>query len=104
MEPDGAGEPDEFTPGTTVVASDTPLGADVGDEQVLLEVDSGRYYGVNDVGSFVWEFVQEPRTVREVSEKVSSTFDVEVDRCEPDVRGFLRDLHDAGLIDRPNDA
>ncbi len=92
----------------TVVLSSEQLSTAVDDEEVILDTEAGIYYGLNPVGAHVWELINDPVTVNEVVAAVSEQYDISREQCEADVRAFLADLHDAGLIavheDTPPDA
>jgi hypothetical protein len=67
---------------------------------VLLQVETGAYYGVDAVGALLWQLLQGAPTVAELLKAmqggladVPAGFDVEIDR-------FLSDLGDRGLVAR----
>lgn len=84
---------------TTVVAGDGHVTTRVEDELVLLNDETGTYQGLTGIGPRVWELVQEPTTVRAVVETVAGEYDVDRDRCERDIRAFLGELADEGLVE-----
>ena len=49
---------------STVVAAKEQTSCDLDGESVVLDMSSGKYYGLNSVGSEVWNLIQQPRTVR----------------------------------------
>ena len=38
------------------------MSATVHDEIVMMDIDSGRYYGLDDIGSVIWRRVESPQT------------------------------------------
>lgn len=90
---------EDVTESTTVVATDEQLSTTIDGEAVILQLESGRYYGFNEVASRIWELVQEPRTIGEVRDEVLSTYDVSSDRCTQDVRSILSEMAAADLIE-----
>jgi len=68
-------------------------------ETVLLSMESAMYYGLDQVGSRIWELVREPIRVSDLRDAITREYDVEPERCEADVLGFLRELADKGLIE-----
>jgi hypothetical protein len=50
------------------------------------------------VGARIWSLIQEPRTVEEIRDVVTSEYAVEPDRCESDLIALLQRLADEGLI------
>ncbi|OVE85252.1 hypothetical protein B2G88_12520 [Natronolimnobius baerhuensis] len=83
-----------------VVATEDHLATTIDGETVLLELESGTYYGFNEVGSHLWELVQEPRTVESLCETIHAAYDdVSAEQCRRDVRDILHEMIDAGLIE-----
>jgi len=84
---------------TVVVAACNQVSTEVGDEVAILNLDSGVYYGLNQVGARIWSLITEPRTVHQIQEDVCSEYDVQPDRCYEDLRNFLTQLADAELVE-----
>ena len=68
-------------------------------EAVILHMDSGTYYGLDRVGTRVWDLLAEPRTLAELRDAVVAQFAVEPDRAEGDLRRLLDDLRGQGLVE-----
>lgn len=86
-----------LTDSTEVVAADDCLSTTVDGESVILHMDSDKYYGFNEVGTYVWESIQEPQTIGVVCQDVTEEYDVEYDQCRADVEDLIRDLVDKHL-------
>lgn len=74
------------------------VATEVDGEVLMMNVDSGNYYGLNEVASFVWNTLAEPTTVRDLCTAIYSEFDVERERCETDTLVFLQNLFNDGLV------
>jgi hypothetical protein len=83
---------------SVVVAKAEPLAAPLAGGLVILQVDTDRYYNLNELGSRVWELIQQPATVADVVGEIASTYDVDAARCESDVLALLQDMDRAQLI------
>jgi hypothetical protein len=83
---------------SVVTAIKDQVSCDLQGEAVILNFDSGVYYGLNQVGAYVWELIQQPRPVSEILFMVLDEYDVGADRCENDLIVLLKDLKGAGLI------
>ena len=90
---------DNITLDSTVVATKDQVSADLSGEAAILNLTSGIYYGLNEVGASIWKIIQEPKIVREIKETILHEFDVEPDRCQADLLGLLEDLLSRGLIE-----
>jgi Coenzyme PQQ synthesis protein D (PqqD) len=82
-----------------VVRSGEPLTADVEGETVMFDPAKGKYFALAGVGGRIWELLDQPRSVAEVSEAVSAEFEIDVSDCQADVLRFLEDLSEAGLVE-----
>jgi len=68
-------------------------------EAVILNLETGVYYGLNPVGAWVWEAVQTPKAVSEILDALVVEFDVDAERGERDLMALLEDLVAARLIE-----
>jgi hypothetical protein len=82
----------------TVAAAPNLVGCALDDEAVLLNVETGTYYGLNSVGRRVWQLVQRPRTIAAVRDTLVAEFDVPPERCERDLVSLLAELQQHGLV------
>ena len=82
-----------------IVASKEQVSCDLAREMAILDVKSGTYYGLNAVGAWIWQLIQEPRTVYEVCDALLKEYEVEPERCERDLLALLQELADKGLIE-----
>ena len=67
-------------------------------EVVMMSVEKGNYYGLNQVGSEIWEKLNEPLTVTDLCSKLLIEYNVEREQCERDVMPYLEKLVEEGLI------
>jgi hypothetical protein len=86
-----------------VAATKDQVSSDVGGETILLSMQSAMYYGLDPVGSRIWELVREPIGVLEIRDVIAREYDVELERCEADVLAFLQELAAKGLIEVRDD-
>lgn len=74
------------------------VSSEVGEDTVLLDVEAGRYYGLDRLGSWVWSTLSEPHTVDALSEKMVASYEVELDQARQDLLEFLGELESMKLI------
>lgn len=65
---------------------------------VLLDIDSGEYYSLNEVGGRVWELCDGTRSVGAIAEALCTEYDVPQETTLADARELLASLADAGLV------
>lgn len=64
----------------------------IGDEVVMLDVESGFYFGLNSVGSIIWSHLSVLISFEELIQKLSSQFEVDLEICRKDTSEFLDQL------------
>lgn len=67
-------------------------------EAVLLNLDSGVYYGLDAVGTRVWALVAEYGSARGVCDQMEKEYDVSPEVLERDVDRLIGELRDKGLL------
>lgn len=70
----------------------------VGDETVLLDIESGLYFGVDRVGQRIWELAGRGRTLGNIIDTIVAEFDVDRPQAEADVMAFVSTLISRGLL------
>lgn len=84
----------------TVVAQATGLVAvDMDGEKVMLNIEKGKYYGLDGIGSRIWELIEKPHTIQEMVSALLKEYDVEEKTCQDEVLAFLNKLYAQGLVD-----
>jgi Coenzyme PQQ synthesis protein D (PqqD) len=78
------------------------VACDLAGEVVILSLQSGQYFGLNEVGGRIWNLIQEPKTVNTVFEALLQEYDVSPDRLEGDVLALLEKMAVNGLIEVEN--
>jgi hypothetical protein len=68
-------------------------------EAVMLDIESGTYFGLRDVAKAVWDRLERPVTVEALCVELLEEFEVDPQTCRRDVDSFLADLDAKGLID-----
>jgi hypothetical protein len=73
--------------------------ADVNGTAVMMDVEAGHYYGLNAVGTHIWDLLVEPRTAADIAADLPRRFEVEPAEAEEATLVFLADLLRRGLIE-----
>ncbi len=61
-------------------------------ELVILDIETGVYYTLNEVGARIWELALESRSIKEIVEDLLVHFDASEDVIHKDAQKVLRDL------------
>ncbi len=69
-------------------------------EAVLLSMDTKVLRGLNPVGSRIWELIDGQRSLEEITGVIVQEFEVAPAVAVQDVRAFVQELLDRGLVTR----
>ena len=71
---------------------------DLNGEIVMMDLEKGRYFSLNGVGSRIWEIIEEPIGINKIVDCLLEEYDVSRNECEENVLEFLGKLDDANII------
>ena len=72
--------------------------AKVDHEIVMLGLDEGKYYALNEVGAQIWDYLDQPTIVQDLINKLLAEFDVSLEKCEIETLELLNELLNNNLI------
>jgi len=90
----------KFQPSDRFDISDEVLTQEVNGETVLLDLDGESYFGLNEVGTRIWQLITSKLTVAEVLSTLSDEYDASHEQLDTDVSELLSKLTDVGLVKR----
>lgn len=73
--------------------------SDMDGEKVLLNVETGKYYNLGEIGGQIWDLIESKWAVNNLIETLTTEFAIEQDQCEVQVLEFLESLYKEGLIE-----
>ncbi len=76
----------------------------VAGETVLLDLRSEKYFGLNAVGTRVWDLLQETDDVGAIRERLLSEYEVAEAQLDADLNDLLGRLLEAGLVTTSSNA
>ena len=68
------------------------LTAEVDKQIVMMDIESGRYLGLDDIGSVMWQRLETPRTFGELIDGLVADYDADRSVIGDDVRKLLLDM------------
>lgn len=74
------------------------LSCALGDESAILNLRNTVYYGLDPVGTRIWNLLQQPIGVRELRDRLMDEYEVDADQCEDDLLSLLETMRTEGLI------
>jgi len=84
--------------GTTLSKSGRTLARELNGELVLIDVDTGQYYTLNEVGGRVWALCDGSTTVAQLVVALCEEFDAPPEVVKADVVELVADLAKEGLL------
>jgi hypothetical protein len=84
---------------SVVVAAKGGLSRAVEEEVAILNLKNGTYYGLDRVGAYVWNLIQQPRSVAEIRRAMLEKYEIDEARCERELLDLLGELRSEGLIE-----
>ncbi|MFN4020350.1 MAG: PqqD family protein [Erythrobacter sp.] len=78
--------------------SDQAIANMVGEEMVVLHLANGTYFGLDPVGSLLWEALAAGELPAKACEMILDRYEVDRETVEQDLRQFLGELAQGDLI------
>jgi len=72
-------------------------------ESVLLELETGHYFSLDEVGTRMWELLSEHGQLKAAFERLISDYDVEPDRLKKDLIALVENLLSERLLEQEPD-
>jgi hypothetical protein len=85
-------------PNRTITVATHVTFQQVGDETVLLNLASGHYFGLNLVGTRIWQLLTEGHARAEICNTIAAEFSAPRADIERDTDALLKSLLENGLI------
>lgn len=82
-----------------IIFADTVFAQEVDGEMVLLDMKSENYFGLDEVGTSIWQAMRENESLQEVFEAMLEQYEVEEEILERDLSDFVEKLVESGLVE-----
>lgn len=83
---------------TIAIIPDKFIGSPIGEESMLMDLDSGNYINLNKIGTIIWNNIEEPTKVSTICEILTQKFEIDRTICETDTVSYLQKLYDGDFI------
>ena len=71
----------------------------LGEESVMMNIETGDYFGLNEVGSTIWNLIKEPIQVKVICEKLLEDFDIDEHTCKEKTIAYLEHLLEEDMLE-----
>lgn len=85
--------------GSVVVRSDKVLASPMGEEVVMIDLDSGCYFGLDEIGADIWGRLERATRVSDLCAALVRDYEVDPEVCARDVVSLLVQLDAKGLLE-----
>jgi hypothetical protein len=74
---------------TVISRSPWVLAAEVDGEVVMMSIEEGLYFGLDDIGSDIWKRIESPCTFGELVDRLVADYDADRETIASDLRALL---------------
>ncbi len=89
----------ELTLSARVRPSDDVVFRELDGESVLLNLATGIYFGLDEVGTRIWQLIEEHGRLSEVRDAVTREFAVDSETAGRDLVDLVREMSSRGLVE-----
>ena len=82
----------------TIAQSPNVISQEVAGETVLLDLDSEHYFGLDSVGTRIWQLIEEKGNLQAIVDQLLSEYDVGEDQLLEDLEALITQVADIGLV------
>ena len=86
------------TLGSRVQVNEDVLFQELQGEAVLLNLKSGIYFGLDPIGTRIWQLFSTHQLVSEITRVIVDEYEVTADQCETDVLRLVAELEKQNLV------
>lgn len=87
-----------LTETSTVARADNKVAAEIGNETVILDIESGYYFQLNVTGARIWSFMETPITLGALCAKLEAAFAIDSGACRSEVKSFVETMREKNLV------
>jgi hypothetical protein len=82
----------------TIALSPDVIAQEVSGETVLLDLESENYFGLDEVGTRIWQLIKETNDLNAIYNTLLDEYEISGDRLQQDLHVLLSEIEDLGLI------
>jgi len=83
---------------TMISHSDDQVSCEVDGVAVLMSVENGEYYKLDDIGSRIWALSEKPMAFGSLCDALTAEFEVSAEQCEADVTKLMEKMLERKLV------
>jgi hypothetical protein len=90
--PDSADATSRIADSTIISRSPSVLTAEVDGEVVMMSIEQGQYFGLDDIGSDIWKRLDSPCAFADLIDRLAADYDADRASIAADVRALLESM------------
>ena len=71
---------------------------DFNNEKVMMDLEQGKYFALNDVGGRIWELADENNKVQDIIDILLTEYEIDEETCKNEVIRYIEELLSNGVI------
>lgn len=81
-----------------VARVETIVATDMDGETIMMSVETGQYFHLDDIATAVWAGLEQPHTIGEIVVHLQSIYDVDPAECRSDTIELIQKLRDNSVL------
>ena len=91
-------DPQTMNLNQTIALSPDVISQEVSGETVLLDLESENYFGLDEVGTRIWQLIKETNELQLIFDTLLKEYDVSEEKLQLDLTTLLTEIEGMGLV------
>jgi len=74
------------------------LVSELGNEMVMMDIESGNYIGLNETAKVIWEMIEMPTKVDDIIKQLLDKYDISYEECSKDTLEYLAKMEEQKIL------
>jgi hypothetical protein len=74
------------------------LVSELGNEMVMMDIESGNYIGLNETGRVIWELIDQPLKVNDLIMQLLNRYEIGYEECSRDTLEYLHKMDEQKIL------
>lgn len=88
----------EISHTTIVQRNEEIVQAKIDGQTVMMSIENGDYYGLEDTSNRIWELLESPKTIATLCHQLTQEFEVSDEQCFTDVVNFVKQMNEHDIV------
>jgi hypothetical protein len=74
------------------------LVSELGNEMVMMDIESGNYIGLNETAKAIWAMIEQPIKVDELIKQLLTRYEINYEECSADTFEYLNKMDEQKIL------